>query len=197
MKTVIALGLMLLLAAPALPVNAEDALAAGQVPTQLPDVELAKLLDNVADNTDKEFLLDYRVPARVVAGTLKDKNIGYGELLVILRNNDLAAVTSENVVSIVPADMVRQYALPMASGTDGNFHDEEWVTEVISLNHAEARSMVPILRPLLPRAGHLAAHPNSNVLIIADRYANVRRIAAVVAELDTESQIQVPAVAAD
>ncbi len=44
--------------------------------------------------------------------------------------------------------------------------------------------LVPLLRPLMPQSGHLAADGCSNTLIIVDTFANVRRIEAVVASLD-------------
>ena len=61
----------------------------------------------------------------------------------------------------------------------------------------EASSMVPVLRPLLPQAGHLSAMcgscepgaqncTNCRQLIIVDRYANVQRITAIVKMLEQQ-----------
>jgi len=47
-----------------------------------------------------------------------------------------------------------------------------------------AAQLVPILRPLLPQYAHLAALPYENTLLIVDRYANVKRIEAIVKALD-------------
>ena len=47
----------------------------------------------------------------------------------------------------------------------------------------EAPTLVPLLRAMISMEGHLAATPG-NQLIVVDRYANVRRIAAIVEELD-------------
>jgi type II secretory pathway component GspD/PulD (secretin) len=44
--------------------------------------------------------------------------------------------------------------------------------------------LVPVLRPLMPQAAHLAAEAQTNSLIINDRAANVRRIANMVEQLD-------------
>jgi hypothetical protein len=47
-----------------------------------------------------------------------------------------------------------------------------------------ATPLVPILRPLLPQMGHLAALPCVNKLIIVDTFASVRRIQAIIDALD-------------
>ena len=44
--------------------------------------------------------------------------------------------------------------------------------------------MVPILRPLLPAYGHLAADPKSASLILTDRAANVERLTGIIKRLD-------------
>jgi general secretion pathway protein D len=43
---------------------------------------------------------------------------------------------------------------------------------------------VPILRPLIPQYGHLAAYPASNILIVSDRAANVNRIWRIIRRID-------------
>ena len=43
---------------------------------------------------------------------------------------------------------------------------------------------VPVLRPLMPQAAHMAADVQSNTLIISDRAANARRIVDMVERLD-------------
>ena len=44
--------------------------------------------------------------------------------------------------------------------------------------------MVPILRPLVPQQGHLAAYPNSNVLVVSDRAANIQRLISIINRID-------------
>ena len=44
--------------------------------------------------------------------------------------------------------------------------------------------LVPILRPLLPQSAHLAAHADSNRLIVMDRYENIQRITEIIRALD-------------
>ncbi|MEE2800101.1 MAG: type II secretion system secretin GspD, partial [Pseudomonadota bacterium] len=56
-----------------------------------------------------------------------------------------------------------------------------------TVNNMDAGQLVRILRPLVPKGGHLAAAAASNSLVIADTAANVRRIQALIARMDRES----------
>tara|TARA_Y100000758_G_scaffold17253_1_gene12213 strand:- start:543 stop:2162 length:1620 start_codon:yes stop_codon:yes gene_type:complete len=51
----------------------------------------------------------------------------------------------------------------------------------------DAGQLVRILRPLVPKGGHLAAAAQSNSLVIADTAANVRRIKSLISRIDRES----------
>jgi general secretion pathway protein D len=52
--------------------------------------------------------------------------------------------------------------------------------------------LVPILRPMVPQQGHFAAMPCSNDLVMSDRFANVRRIEAIIKAMDTGAPIKTP-----
>jgi general secretion pathway protein D len=147
-------------------------------------VALAELLDDVGRKANKQFLLDARVPSRVVVGTVDVKRVTYPMLLTILKNNGFAAVPGPGVVNIVPTANVRTYASPLVNKDDGSIADDEWVTRVIPVKQTEAAQLVPILRALLPVEAHLAAMSPSRSIVMVDRYANVKRITAIVQELD-------------
>jgi general secretion pathway protein D len=63
----------------------------------------------------------------------------------------------------------------------------KWVTGVLRPKNAPAASMFPIMRPMMPKAGHLAANPESNSVIIVDRLGNARRIFSLIRQLDEDS----------
>jgi general secretion pathway protein D len=156
----------------------------------LPTTPLADILDAVSKNSGKKFLIDARAPRGVVVGQLSRKEVTYSSLLIILRNNDLAAVTIGDFVNIVAGRSIRQYPLPIVNEDDDSIDGEEWVTRVINLKNAQAAQMVPIMRPLLPQAGHLAANPPSNTIMIVDRYANVKRVTEMILAMDASTPPQ-------
>jgi general secretion pathway protein D len=53
-----------------------------------------------------------------------------------------------------------------------------------AVKNVSAAQLVPILRPLIPQYGHLAAYPASNMLIISDRANNVNRIVRIIRRID-------------
>ncbi len=62
--------------------------------------------------------------------------------------------------------------------------DHEIVTRILGAKNISVTQLVPILRPMIPQYGHLAALPCVNKLIMVDTYANVRRIESVIEALD-------------
>lgn len=149
---------------------------------------LEGILDAVSRKSGKTFLVDARVSPSVVVGQPRAKDITFSMLLKVLRNNGLAAVIADDTVSIIPVATIRQHPLPLLFEDNEAIDEEEWVTRVIRLQNASAKHVVPILRPLLPQQGHLAAHVDSNTLILVDRYANARRVSKMILAMDASAQ---------
>lgn len=169
---------------------ADSALAeGGQSPAQAPPasietVELRELLEVVAKKSGKEFLVDRRVPAEVVLGTIEIRDVDYAVLNTVLRNNGLAAAPSREAIRVVPVAYIRQYELPIVSHEDQGVPDDAWVTRILKLKNTAAARLVPLLRPLLPQAGHLVADADSNLLIVVAPFGMSERIASIVEEVD-------------
>lgn len=161
-----------------------------QSPPELPKQALVTVLDTVSKKTGDVFLIDHRVYPHVVLGQAEARRLSYATLLVVLRNNALAAVRSEGLVSIINVAAVRQHGLPVIADLDDSIHSEEWVTMTVRVNNAHAPGLVPILRPILPQPGHLVAHAESNTVIIVARYANLARVVRLIRELDANSTQQ-------
>ena len=157
--------------------------SSGSAAASMPTTSLDDLLERVGRRSGKTFLADARVPPTVVVGQLQARDVTYDNLLTILGNNGLAAVGIDDVVNIVPVSVVRQHALPVL-GDDDTAVNQEWVTRIVELENVLARDVVPILRPLLPQAGHLAANNAANSILIVDRYSNVRRVTEIARRID-------------
>jgi len=151
---------------------------------ELPTVPLMDVLKAVSKKTGHLFVVDRSVDAEVVVGQFEPGRLDYSTLLVVLRNNNMAAVKYDDVISIVNVATIRQYPLPVLYEKDESIDDEEWVTMVIEVQNAEATMFVPILRPMLPQPGHMVAHSDSNTLTIVDRYGNVERVLELIRKLD-------------
>ena len=150
-------------------------------------VMLGEVLDGISRREGLSFAVTAQAPARIVAGQLDPDEITYAQLHTVLTNNGLAAVAVEDIVNIVPIGAVRQYPLPTLIEADESMADDQWVTWIVRTERANPAAMIPILRPILPQQGHLVAHPDSGMIVIVDRYANARRVAALVRQIDENS----------
>jgi general secretion pathway protein D len=167
---------------PLLVVPQPAAQAGPRVNPDLPTVELAPLLERVERAANKQFLVDGRIGPQIYLAGVEPNDVTYPVLLSILRANGLAAFESEGRVNIVPDAEIRFHA-PVVPEDDASIPADLFVTRVLTTTNIEAAFLVPILRPLLPQAAHLAAMPSSR-LIVMDRYGNVRRITEIVRSLD-------------
>jgi general secretion pathway protein D len=149
-------------------------------------VPIERIIAAVAKKTGKKYLIDARVhgPVEIVGQDISA--ITYPDLLSILLLNGATAVEGSNYISVVPESIIRQMPLPQATGKE-NYPDAQWVTTVIPIKNVPAASLVPILRPLLPVSGHLAAAVCSNSLLVTDSFAKVKLLEKLVSSLDVGS----------
>ena len=157
---------------------------AARIDPELPMVELLPLLQRVGRASGKQFVVDRRLGSRIYLGTLDANDVTYPALLSILSVNGFAAFESEGLVRIVPDANMRFFETRIVQNDDAALLPDEFVTRVLTTTNIQAAQLVPILRPLMPQSAHLAAHADSNQLILMDRYANIQRITAIVRALD-------------
>ena len=150
----------------------------------LPTQPLMDLIEQVEKKSGKSFLIAGHVPAEVVTGTTDLKDLDYAALLAILQNNGFGAVAVGEFTNIVSLPAIRMYDLPLLHEDDASVAQLEWVTRIVRLQHASAKELVPVVRPLLIQAGHIAAIQQSNSILIVERYSNAKRIAEILQTLD-------------
>ncbi|MDJ0813263.1 MAG: type II secretion system secretin GspD [Woeseiaceae bacterium] len=158
------------------------------------DADIREIVEAVGEVTGRSFILDPRVNAKVtvLSSTPMSAEAFYETFLSILQVHGYVAVNSGNLIKIVPDATARQYAGPIGSSSAAG--GDDIVTQVIPLQNVGAAQLVPILRPLIPQYGHLAAHPGSNMLIISDRAANVTRMITIIRRIDQSSDEDVEVV---
>lgn len=149
-------------------------------------VPIERIIAAVSKKTGKKYLIDARVHGPVEIMGQDISTITYPELLSILQLSGATAVEGGNYVSVVPESIIRQMPLPQVTGKE-NYPDAQWVTTVIAVKNVPAATLVPILRPLLPTAAHLAAAVCSNTLLVTDTFVKVKLLEKLVASLDVGS----------
>ena len=147
------------------------------------EADIRQIIEAVGDVTGRNFIIDPRVSGNVtmLSSTPMSPDAFYEAFLSILEVYGFIAMETGNITKILPNASARQY--PGFLGTDGAGADDI-VTQVIQVQNIGAAQLVPILRPLIPQYGHLAAHPGSNMLIISDRALNVERMVRIIRRID-------------
>jgi general secretion pathway protein D len=153
------------------------------------------LIDRLAREMNKEFIIDPRMRGIVGFSTARDE-ADYDTLLALLRTNGYAAIEVGDEVRIVPEATARAEPSTVVTRDDSRISDHAVVTLVIDVSDLEftmpdgstapggPAQLVPVLRPLMSTAiGNITSVPGSTKLVIVDRYDNARRIRAIIDEL--------------
>ena len=149
------------------------------------DADITQIAEAVSAATGKTFILDPRVRAQVtmLSSTAVSPGAFYEMFLSILAVYNFIAVPDGNLVKILPDANARQS--PSVDLPDSvSSTSDEIVTQVIDVKNVNAAQLVPILRPMIPQYGHLAAYPAGNILIISDRANNVNRMIRIIRRID-------------
>jgi general secretion pathway protein D len=105
-------------------------------------------------------------------------------------------VRSGSLYRIIPREGAPQTPVKTIVGrevSDGLPLDEV-VTQIVPLQFINVQDAVALLRPFVPAQGGLAAHRETNLLILTDTAANVRRLLEVLKLVDVEvalSELQI------
>lgn len=161
------------------PANAES------VTLNLKGADISALIGTVSEITGKNFIVDPRVKGKItiVSSRPLDKKEVYEVFLSILEVHGFSAVEQGKVIKIIPDADAKHHPEPTATD-DAPGVGDEMVTRVIEVKNVAAAQLVPILRPLVPPQGHMAAYPQSNMLIISDRAANIERLMQIIGRID-------------
>ncbi len=161
----------------------------GKATLNLKDADIRVLIDTVSEITGNNFIIDPRVKAKVtVVSThpMASSEI-YQVFLSILQVHGFAAVQTGDVTKIVPDVSAKQGPVPIVTKSNPGWGDQV-VTRVVQIHNVPAAQLVPILRPLIPQQGQLAAYQPSNILLISDRAANINRLVKIISKIDRPDQ---------
>jgi general secretion pathway protein D len=151
------------------------------------DADIRTVADQVQQVIGRPIIIDPRVRAQVtvLSNAPMSPEAFYRLFLSTLEVHGFVALDSGNAIQIVPDANAR-----FGAGDD-------YVTQAIVLDQIGAAQLVPILRPLLPQSAHLAAHPPSNALIVADRPQNMRRMLDLIRRMDQAGTQEVEVIRLD
>lgn len=163
----------------AMPLAAPAAWAQAQV-LNVQDADIRVFIQDVGKSTNTTFVIDPRVKGTVSVtsnGPLSRREL-FELFLATLRANNLVAVPAGNgVYRVEPAENAARQ--PNAAG--GQF-----ATEVFRLRSLDPATAADMLKPLVGPQGQVVANPRGGTVVVADYADNIRRIRALLAQVDQD-----------
>ncbi|MFN3425736.1 MAG: type II secretion system secretin GspD [Novosphingobium meiothermophilum] len=161
--------------------------ALAQYTLNVREADIRAFVADAAEVTGRTFIVDSRVQTKV--SVVSDRTLSRSEyfevFLSTLRANGLVAVpTGNGAFRIQPADGAA--ANPSRIGSRGAAQSQ-MVTEVIRLRAIDAPQAVETLRPLISKEGAITANKAGNSLVVVDYADNMRRIRALLADIDRDN----------
>ena len=150
----------------------------------LKGADIRELIDQVAQISGQTFVVDPRVKGQVsvVSNSPLTLTEVYQLFLSVMATHGFSVITQGDQARIVPN------AEAKADADAGRKAPDRLETRLIQVQHGSAIELIPLIRPLVPQYGHLAAISSANAIIISDRTANIERIEDLLRQLDQKGQ---------
>lgn len=155
----------------------------------LENADIRSVVDEIAMRTGKKFVLDPRVAGNVTiksgpnGGLCADEawELFQAALRVI---GFISTPINGDSYRIVPLQEGARSAGAVGPGEAGSF-----TTQIVRLNHVDAREAAANLTQIISERGVVAPVRSSNSLIIVDTEDNVRRLRSVIAQFDRDTTV--------
>ena len=143
--------------------------------------DIRAFIQDIARTTGHTFIVDPRVTGNVTVTS--DRALSRSELFEVflstLRANGLVvAPTASGAYRVAPAEGAAQ--------GPSTFGAERFATEVFQIANIDAASAAEVVRPLVGAQGQVLANPRGNTLVVADFADNLRRIRALIGQIDVD-----------
>ena len=172
---------------------AAPAQAPGRVTLNFSGAEVEAVVRAMADFTGRAFIVDPRVKGTmnlVVAEPVTTEQ-ALAAFSAALRLQGLALIEAGGVYRVVPESDARLQGGPVQSGPAPAGRGEQIVTQVFRLNYESAVNIAQVLRPLVAANNPINAYAGNNTIVVTDYAENVRRIARIIAAIDTPAGSEV------
>jgi len=153
------------------------------------DADIEEFIATIGKLTGKTIVIDPRVKGKVSIRSPQSVTSDelYEIFLVQLGVSGFAVVdVGENILKVIPQQAVKLEGIEVqGDGSTQPRSSENIVTRVVQVKNVDVAALVPILRPLVDnKTGIIAPYPASNVILITDREANVRRLLEIIVQVD-------------
>ena len=161
------------------------AIQAETVKINFRDADIRSVIESVAEITGRSFVLDPRVKGNItiISPEPIEAEMLYEAVLSALQVQGFQAVNDGAITRVVPFS--QSFQIP--SGTAGG----ELQTKVLSVDHVKATELLPVLKPMMSKGSLLQAYDAGNNLVMTDLRSQIRKVEAVLSEIDVPEQSEV------
>lgn len=155
----------------------------------LRNADIRAVIAEISRVTGKNFIVDPRVQGKI--SIISSKPMSSKELyqvfLSMLQVSGYAAIPTGGIIKIIPNIDAKTQAPDLLSQLKSPPRGEEMMVEVVPVHYVPSEQLVPVLRPLMPQWSHVSAYAPSNMIILAGRANNIRRLAGIIKQVDSSS----------
>ncbi|MBU2712345.1 secretin N-terminal domain-containing protein [Zooshikella harenae] len=163
------------------------------VTINMQDTDIRTFIKWIAERTAKNFVIDPRVKGKinVISHEALTPEEAYQVFLSVLQVHNFTAVTTGQVIKIIPDTQAKHTALPMIDKPPATPQLDQMVVRVLKPKNIAADKLASLLKPFIPQSGLLVAYPESNALILSDRMANIDQLLKIIQHIDQEGGLDV------
>jgi general secretion pathway protein D len=161
--------------------------AQAQVTLNFVNADIDQVAKAIGAATGKTIIVDPRVKGQLnlVSENAVPEDQALKTLQSALRMQGFALVQDHGVLKVVPEADAKLQGVPTYVGNSPSARGDQVVTQVFVLKNESANNLLPVLRPLISPNNTVAAYPANNTIVVTDYADNVRRIAQIIAGVDT------------
>jgi general secretion pathway protein D len=170
--------------------------AQAQVTLNFVNADIDQVAKAIGAATGKTIIVDPRVKGQLnlTSENPVPEDQALKTLQSALRMQGFALVQDHGVLKVVPEADAKLQGVPTYVGNAPTARGDQVVTQVFTLRNESANNLLPILRPLISPNNTVAAYPSNNTIVVTDYADNVRRIAQIIAGVDTAAGTSVAVV---
>jgi general secretion pathway protein D len=161
--------------------------AQAQVTLNFVNADIDQVAKAIGAATGKTIIVDPRVKGQLnlVSENAVPEDQALKTLQSALRMQGFALVQDHGVLKVVPEADAKLQGVPTYVGNAPTARGDQVVTQVFTLKNESANNLLPVLRPLISPNNTVAAYPANNSIVVTDYADNVRRIAQIIAGVDS------------
>jgi len=158
-----------------------------RVTFNLEDAELPDLVRLISNMTGRRFILPTKlrsIKATVFAPTKVTVAEAYQAFLSVLEVNGFTVVPSGRYLKIVESTNIEQQPIPLYEDGSATPSSDRYITRIHHLENVSAEDVTSLLGRFKSASGNITSYGPTNMLIVTDTGAQIRRMLRLVAAID-------------